>query len=171
MSRVIDIYIMRDRVSQVPDEKNFQPNPDLKNAGRLEDQLCFALYSATNAITRLYRPLLTEIGLTYPQYLVLVVLWEHQSLRLGEIAEELNLATHAVSPIIDRLEEEGLVRRIKDDTDGRIVHVELTKAGMKLEADAAAVQESVRCSTMLNPDEVNQLRAELQSLTDRISAL
>jgi len=88
-------------------------------AGRLSEQLCFALYSATNAMTRAYRPLLTEIGLTYPQYLVLLVLWERRSCRLGEIAEELLLATHAVSPIIDRLEEAGVVQRVDDEADGR----------------------------------------------------
>ena len=78
-------------------------------AGRLDDQLCFALYAASNAVTRVYRPLLTDLGLTYPQYLVMLVLWEHGTRRLGEIADELELATHAVSPILDRLEESGLV--------------------------------------------------------------
>ena len=165
---MIDIYITCDTLVQVAEPQNPQA---VQNAGRLAEQLCFALYSATNAITRLYRPLLTEIGLTYPQYLVLVVLWEHRSRRLGEIAEDLNLATHAVSPIIDRLEEAGFVRRVKDEVDGRIVYAELTKAGAKLEARAAEVQESVRCSTMLDPDEVTQLRAELHSLAERLAQL
>ena len=133
-------------------------------AGRLEEQLCFALYAASNAITRVYRPLLTEMGLTYPQYLVMLVLWEHKSRRLGEIAEELELATHAVSPVIDRLEESGLVTRKKDDVDGRVVHVNLTAAGRKLESAAAAVQEEVRCRTLLDPSEVDILRGQLKKL-------
>lgn len=116
----------------------------------------------------MYRPLLDALGLTYPQYLVLLVLWEHRSCRLGEIADELHLATHAVSPIIDRMEEAGLVRRMKDDTDGRVVHVVLTDSGAALESSAAAVQEELRCRTMLGPDEVNHLRAQLVTLAERM---
>lgn len=135
-------------------------------AGRLDDQLCFALYAATNAVTRAYRPHLKDLGLTYPQYLVLLVLWEHRVCRLGEIADELFLATHAVSPIIDRLEEAGLVRRVPDEADGRVVNVELTKAGAAMETDAAAVQEAVRCATQLGDREVVRLRTDLRSLLD-----
>jgi DNA-binding MarR family transcriptional regulator len=138
-------------------------------AGRLDDQLCFALYSATNAITRVYRPLLKELGLTYPQYLVLLILWEHRRQTVGQIAESLHLASHAVSPIVARLEELGAVRRVKDDTDGRLVLVELTPAGADLEASAAAVQEEVRCRSLLEDDEVVRLRAELIQLADRLS--
>lgn len=139
-------------------------------AGRLGDQLCFALYSATNAMTRSYRPLLAEIGLTYPQYLVMLVLWERPSCRLGEIGEELHLATHAVSPIIDRLEEAGLVKRTVDETDGRAVKVELTRAGVALESSAAAVQEEVRCATSLDNDSVVRLREQLHELVDQLLA-
>lgn len=135
-------------------------------AGRLDDQLCFALYAATNAVTRAYRPHLKVLGLTYPQYLVLLVLWEHRVCRLGEIADELFLATHAVSPIIDRLEEAGLVRRVPDEADGRVVNVELTKAGVAMETDAVAVQEAVRCATNLGDREVVRLRTDLRSLLD-----
>ena len=142
------------------------PTPSPKKAGRLDDQLCFALYAATNAITRIYRPLLTDLGLTYPQFLVMVVLWEHRSRRLGEIAADLELATHAISPIIDRLEEAGLVRRVKDDDDGRVVYVELTKAGANLEPKGSAVQEEVRCKTSLKPAEVVELRSILKDLVD-----
>lgn len=140
----------------------------METAGRLDDQLCFALYSATNAITRVYRPLLKELGLTYPQYLVLLILWEHRLQTVGEIAESLHLASHAVSPIVDRLEELGVVRRVKDETDGRLVLVELTPAGAALEASAAVVQEEVRCRSLLEDDEVVRLRAELIELADRL---
>lgn len=138
-------------------------------AGRLSDQLCFALYAATNAVTRTYRPFLNELGLTYPQFLVMLVLWEHDARRLGEIADDLLLATHAVSPIIDRLEEAGLVRRVKDESDGRAIQVELTKAGKELEAEAVNVQEEVRCRTMLENDEVVELRARLHELVARMN--
>jgi MarR family transcriptional regulator, organic hydroperoxide resistance regulator len=138
------------------------------NAGRLDDQLCFALYAATNAITRVYRPLLKELGLTYPQYLVLLILWEVRTNSIGEIADRLDLATHAVSPIVDRLEESGYVRRVKDDVDGRVVRVELTDAGLDLEVGAAAVQDAVRCRTLLDPDDVIRLRAELIDLVEQM---
>ena len=137
-----------------------------KTAGRLDDQLCFALYAATNAITRMYRPLLKEIGLTYPQYLALLVLWESGAVRTGEIAERLQLPTHALSPIVDRLEEAGLVERVVDPDDGRAVMIDLTAEGRRLEKSAADVQEAVRCSTNLDAGEVNELRAELHRLVD-----
>jgi DNA-binding MarR family transcriptional regulator len=136
-------------------------------AGRLDDQLCFALYAATNAITRVYRPLLKDIGLTYPQYLVLLILWEGPR-QIGEIAERLRLASHAVSPLIDRLEQADLVRRTRLDADGRVVLVELTDAGRQLETQAAHVQERVRCATMLDPDEVDRLRSDLHALLERL---
>ncbi len=137
-------------------------------AGRLSEQLCFALYAATNAVTRAYRPSLDKMGLTYPQYLVLLVLWEHRSCRLGEIAEHLMLATHAVSPIVDRLEDAGLVRRVKDPLDGRAVNVELTERGAALEPAAIEVQDELRCRTLLDADEVVQLRTELLGLVERL---
>jgi DNA-binding MarR family transcriptional regulator len=160
---------MRDIVVQVTTTKKSTNRSEApQQAGRLDDQLCFALYAATNAVTRVYRPLLKDIGLTYPQYLVLLILWERGPQQVGEIAGTLHLATHAVSPILDRLEESGLVRRVKDDTDGRVVRAELTRTGRALEAKAAAVQEEVRCSTMLDADEVNQLRADLKALLARM---
>lgn len=119
-------------------------------------------------MTRAYRPLLGELGLTYPQYLVLLVLWEKKGCRLGEIAEELRLATHAVSPIIDRLEEAGLVRRTVDEDDARAVRVELTRQGLRMETEAAAVQDAVRFRTDLDPAAVARLRADLHELVDRL---
>lgn len=162
---------MRDIVTQVTTQRNRTQPPDAPaQAGRLDDQLCFALYAATNAVTRVYRPLLKDIGLTYAQYLVMLTLWEHGSQQVGEIAEQMRLATHAVSPILDRLEEAKLVRRSKGGDDGRAVHVELTTRGAALETKAAAVQEAVRCSTMLDPDEVIQLRTDLKALLARMEA-
>jgi DNA-binding MarR family transcriptional regulator len=143
-----------------------EPAPSIA-AGRLGDQLCFALYAATNAITRVYRPLLKEIGLTYPQYLVLLILWEGPR-QVGEIAERLRLASHAVSPLLDRLEQADLVRRTRPEADGRVVLVELTDNGRRLEERAAQVQEHVRCATMLDPDEVNRLRSDLHALLERL---
>lgn len=149
------------------DPTNLEPPLEAPpSTGRLGDQLCFALYAATNAITRVYRPLLKTIGLTYPQYLVLLILWEQRSRQIGEIAERLHLPTHAVSPIVDRLEDAGLVRRVDDVHDGRVVHVELTEAGSGLEGAAAAVQSEVRCRTFLEDADVIQLRTKLLELVE-----
>ena len=141
-------------------------NTSVDAAGHLDKQLCFALYAATNAMTRIYRPLLNELGLTYPQYLVMLVLWEKGPVRLGEIAEDLELATHAVSPIIDRLEASELVQRVKDPNDARAVLVELTTAGRKLETSAADVQEEVRRKTALKSSDITTLRNDLHKLVE-----
>lgn len=140
-----------------------------KRVGKLNDQLCFALYAATNATTRVYRPLLAKIGLSYPQYLVLLVLWERGPTRLGEIADQLQLATHALSPIVDRLEEANLVARKSDGTDGRAVIVHLTSSGVRLKSKAAAVQSEVREKTAMNMDEVARLREELIHFAARMN--
>jgi DNA-binding MarR family transcriptional regulator len=139
-------------------------------AGRLDDQLCFALYSATNAVTRVYRPLLSEIGLTYSQYLVMLILWEQRSQQMGEIADRLRLATHAVSPIVDRLADAGLVNRIRDSSDGRVVHVRLTRSGSDLQAAAARIQDQVRVRTFLDDDEIVRVRDQLIAMVDRMGA-
>jgi DNA-binding MarR family transcriptional regulator len=143
-------------------KKSEQPPAD--SSGHLDQQLCFALYAASTAMTRVYRPLLEELGLTYPQYLVLLVLWEKGPIRLGEIADDLELATHAVSPIIDRLDQAGLVRRVKDPEDARAVLVELTKAGRNLESEGVAIRDHVRRKTALKTAEITRLRSELQNL-------
>jgi DNA-binding MarR family transcriptional regulator len=143
-------------------KSNIPPIGD--TSGHLDQQLCFALYAASTAMTRVYRPLLEELGLTYPQYLVLLVLWEKGSIRLGEIADDLELATHAVSPIIDRLDQAGLVRRVKDPDDARAVLVELTKAGRNLESEGGAIRDHVRRKTALKTAEITRLRSELQNL-------
>ncbi|MEM9650687.1 MAG: MarR family transcriptional regulator [Actinomycetota bacterium] len=135
---------------------------------RLDDQLCFALYAATNAVTRGYRPMLDQLGITYPQYLVLLVLWEHPSRAIGEIAEELHMSAATVSPIIDRLELNGLAVRSADPDDGRRVIVELTDRGTDIEPGAAAAWNEIRCRTMLETDELQRLRRQLLQLVDRM---
>ena len=135
---------------------------------RLDDQLCFALYAATNEITRAYRPLLDRIGLTYPQYLVMLVLWQDGEHAVTAIADRLALAPHAVSPLLDRLEERGLVVRRRAAPDRRVVHVAVTEAGAALESAAAAAQQAVACATRLAPAALDALRDQLHALTGRL---
>lgn len=136
---------------------------------RLEDQLCFALYAATNAVTRTYRPLLSGLGLTYPQYLVLMVLWERGEMPVNEIAGHLQLPPHALSPLVRRLEEAGLVDRWRSTTDRRVVTVALTDAGADLHDAAAEAQDTVVCRTGLEPDGLDALRDTLHELVRRMS--
>ena len=137
---------------------------------RLDDQLCFALYAATNAVVRTYRPLLRDLGLTYPQYLTLMVLWQHGTRTVGELAEHLDLPGHALTPLLGRLERAGLVVRRPSATDGRAVLVELTPAGSELQGSAAVVQRRVVCATGLSPEALAALRNELHELSNDMRA-
>lgn len=131
---------------------------------RLDDQLCFALYAATNQITRAYRPLLESIGLTYPQYLVMLVLWESDDRPINDIAGRLQLTPHTLSPMLARLEKAGLVERRVDGGDGRVVNVALTARGRELESDASRAQYDVVGQTGLCGEDLGDLRDALHAL-------
>lgn len=137
----------------------------------LDEQLCFALYAATNTVTRSYRPLLRDIGLTYPQYLAMLVLWQDGSCPSGHIAVRLGLSPNAITPLLDRLEKSGLIQRRRDADDRRVVHVDLTDAGSALEGPAWDAQQTVVCRTGLTPNELADLRTELKALVARMDAL
>ena len=136
---------------------------------RLNDQLCFALYAATNQVTRAYRPLLEAIGLTYPQYLVMLVLWEADGRPVYEIADRLQLSSPAVSPLLGRLEAAGLVVRDQDPDDARARRVRLTAKGSDLEAGASRAQLNVVEQTGLCGSELSDLRGGLHDLVLRMS--
>ena len=135
----------------------------------LEEQLCFALYSATNAIIRTYRPWLRDIGLTYPQYLVLLVLWQNGEQTMGDIATRLGLPPSGITPVVERLEAADYVVRRRDEGDRRIVYVMLTAAGAKLEMAASEAQRRVVCATMLSEVEFSNLRSVLHDLNNRLT--
>lgn len=136
----------------------------------LDSQLCFALYSATNAVVRAYRPLLDELGLTYPQYIVMLVLWQDGASTIGQIAKRLMLQPHAVSPLIDRLEKAGYVRREQVEGDRRVVRIALTGDGKALEAPTSDAQQQVVCETTLSAVELEALREDLKALVARMEA-
>ncbi len=106
---------------------------------KLENQLCFRLYTASRLITQAYHPLLSRIGLTYPQYLVMMVLWENDGQKVNDIAKRLYLETNTVTPLLKRMEAEGFVKRSRGAEDGRQVIVSLTPKGRKLEQEASCV--------------------------------
>jgi len=135
----------------------------------LNNQLCFSLYAATNSIIRYYRIYLNEIGITYTQYLVLLVLWEQQSCNIKKIAEILKLDSPTITPIVQKLEKMNLVNRVRNEGDERVVTVLLTKDGIDLEAQVADIQNKVACKTHLKTKEFNELKDTLNKLTDTMS--
>ncbi|WP_309093725.1 MarR family transcriptional regulator [Streptomyces sp.] len=136
----------------------------------LDQQLCFALYAAQRAVTAAYRPLLDDLGLTYPQYLVLLVLWERGETSVKELAAALRLDYGTVSPLLKRLESAGLVRRARSVRDERSVRVALTGRGEELRERAARVPGALLAATGLDAAQVARLRAELGLLAERADA-
>jgi DNA-binding MarR family transcriptional regulator len=137
-------------------------------APRLDDQLCFALYSASRAVTAAYRPLLTELNLTYPQYLVLLVLWEEGRANVGRLCERLHLDSGTLSPLLKRLESIGYVTRERSTDDERRVEIVLTAAGKRLQAKASCIPERLMATSELSPDELVSLRDAVLRLTDTV---
>jgi DNA-binding MarR family transcriptional regulator len=137
---------------------------------QLDNQLCFAVYSASLAMTKLYKPLLEKLRLTYPQYLVMLVLWERDGLMVSELGERLFLDSGTLTPLLKRLEANGLVARIRDVGDERRVHVNLTAAGRKLKARAASVPACLLASSQCSLNELLALTQQMQNLRDRIKA-
>ena len=141
-----------------------------EQALQLDNQLCFALYSASLAMTKLYKPLLEELGLTYPQYLVMLVLWEGDGLMVSELGQRLSLDSGTLTPLLKRLETAGLISRLRDVQDERRVHIHLTAAGRKLKARAAQVPACVLAASQCSIPELVQLTRQVRELRDRLAA-
>lgn len=134
----------------------------------LDEQLCFALYAASRAMTGCYRPLLGRIGLTYPQYLVMLALWERGDTTIGGLCQALHLETGTLSPLLKRLEATGMIRRRRRQDDERSVMIGLTPAGIELRERAAATQGAVGEAAGLSDAELAELRDTLHALTERL---
>ncbi len=140
--------------------------PDVPTDGFvLDEQLCFALHAASRAVTGCYRPLLDQLGLTYSQYAVLLVLWEQETITLGELGRRLRLDSGTLSPLLRRLDEHGLLTRARRSEDERTVQVSITERGRQLRTGARDAQQSVVRSTGLDDAELVALRDTLQALT------
>lgn len=131
----------------------------------LDEQLCFPLYAASRAMTAVYRPMLDSIGLTYPQYLVMLVLWERDARSVGELSETLALDSGTLSPLLKRLDAAGLVRRSRSTTDERRVEIRLTEAGHALREAARDIPMRMAAATGLSLQELAALRKTLLRLT------
>ncbi|CAN7199960.1 MarR family transcriptional regulator [Acidovorax sp. LjRoot74] len=136
---------------------------------RLDNQVCFALYSASLAMTKLYKPLLDRIGLTYPQYLVMLVLWEQDGVTVSELGERLFLDSGTLTPLLKRLEAQGQIARLRDVQDERRVRITLTSQGRALRDQAEAIPQCVLQSSQCSIAELTALTTELKQLRDRLS--
>lgn len=137
---------------------------------RLDHQLCFALYSASLAMTKRYKPLLAELGLTYPQYLTLLALWEEDGLTVNRLGERLHLDSGTLTPLLKRLEQAGLISRLRDAQDERRVHVRLTPAGRALKSRAAQIPACVLAAAQCSVADAMALTHQVQALRDRLVA-
>ena len=147
------------------------PIPPPENAMLLLDnQLCFALYSTSLAMTRLYKPLLGELGITYPQYLVLLVLWEQDGLSVSALGERLFLDSGTLTPLLKRMESSGLVSRQRAAEDERRVHITLTPAGRALKEQAAKVPGCILSATQCAIPELVSLTRQVQALRRQLAA-
>lgn len=136
----------------------------------LDNQLCFALYSASLAMTKLYKPLLDELGLTYPQYLAMLALWEQDGQSVSELGERLSLDSGTLTPLLKRLETAGLLARLRAVEDERRVRITLTAAGRRLKLRARRVPGCVLDKSGCSLPEITRLTRELQALRGRLAA-
>lgn len=134
----------------------------------VDDLLCFSFYAASHAFTRVYKPLLDAVGLTYPQYLVMVALWEKDDQTVGGIGEKLGLESSTLTPLLKRLEALGLVTRSRDPADERVVRVRISAQGEALRAQARTIPECILKATGLDLDDAVRLQREVTALRDAL---
>lgn len=134
---------------------------------KLENQLCFPLYALSRVFTAHYKPLLAKIDLTYPQYLVMLVLWEHKTLSVKELGEKLLLDSGTLTPLLKRLEEKGLVKRERSKADERMVFISLTDKGLTLKQAAAEIPKNLACSLDLSEAELVSVKNIIFNLLEK----
>lgn len=145
-------------VQLLPDHKHLQ----------LDRQLCFAMYAATHAMTRSYKRALADVGLTYPQYLVMLVLWEHDGIGISDIAKALELDMPSVTPVVQRLESAGFLKRLRVAGDGRVSSMNVQPKGWGIQLRVADIQMKMACRTGLGDAEFDGLMLSLRSVSARL---
>jgi DNA-binding MarR family transcriptional regulator len=140
---------------------------------KLENQLCFPLYAASRLVIQAYQPHLDKLGITYPQYLVLMVLWEKDGINVNEIASQLFLNTNTVTPVLKRMEAQGIVSRQRSEEDERKVIITLTPKGNQLKMEAASIPEELLSGLVagnLNMEDLQKLKGQLDVLIQTLSS-
>ncbi len=145
-------------------------NPDPCEPLMLNNQLCFALHSTSLLMTKVYKPLLQALGLTYPQYLAMMVLWEEDGLTVGEISSRLLTDPGSLTPLLKRLEAEGLLSRTRNREDERVVVVELTTAGRALQDKAMGIPQCILGASGLELEQLRKLQADLIVLRSNLQS-
>jgi DNA-binding MarR family transcriptional regulator len=135
----------------------------------LDNQLCFALYSASLAMTKTYKPYLDKIGLTYPQYLVMLVLWQQDDVLVKAIGERLYLDSGTLTPLLKRLEASSLIARTRDDADERQVRITLTKEGRALKRKAQCIPQQILCASGQTQGAIQELREQLTAIRNDLA--
>jgi DNA-binding MarR family transcriptional regulator len=154
--------------SSEPEMKSRQPQPSSKKPLELGEFLCFAVYSASHAFNRVYQPLLKEFGLTYPQFIAMIILWGQDGPTVGELGEQLFLQSNTLTPMLQRLEELGYIKRSRDAADQRQVRIHLTEKGRKLHLQASDIVRAVREATGLEDRQMKALVADVNALRSRL---
>lgn len=144
-----------------------ETNPDNIS---LEEHLCFSLYACSRAILRLYRPYLDELQLTYPQYLVLVTLWQEQQSTIKELGEALDLDTGTLTPLLKRMESAGLLIRRRDTVDQRVVNIHITPEGKALQKKAACIPQSLLVASGMKEEALGEINATIIGLLQQLNA-
>lgn len=138
------------------------------NSLKLENQLCFKVYSLSKSIVRIYGPLLDELGLTYPQYLTMMVLWEHKKLPFKEVSAKLKMKTGTLTPILSKLEGLGYLEKIKDEDDDRKIYIAITEKGLELEDKAKEVPKKIMENLDLSQEDFKRYIEEFGELMEKI---
>ena len=131
---------------------------------KLENQLCFPIYALSRQITNMYRPMLDELGLTYPQYLVLMVLWEEKKVNVKQLGEKLWLDSGTLTPLLKRMEANGWLTRERSSKDERSVEIALTDKGLLLEQKAEKIPQEIKCKMKMDDQEIASLRNYLKKI-------
>ena len=136
---------------------------------QLDNQVCFALYSASNAMSRAYQPLLKALDLTYLQYIVMMVLWEHKEINVKALGEKTHLDSGTLTPLLKRLEAKGYVRRTRSIEDERVRVITLTSAGVKLKDMAKSVPVDIFCLSKMKEEDLRLLKAQCEQLLENLT--
>ncbi|MBO7745100.1 MarR family transcriptional regulator [Paenibacillus sp. MWE-103] len=135
----------------------------------LEAHLCFSMYACSRAIFRMYRPLLDDLDLTYPQYLVLLALWEHETMSVKEISEQLVLDSGTLTPMLKRMEAAGLIRRERSKEDERVLHIRITDKGISLKEQSTCVPMSLLEASGMTEAEIGVLNGAIRKLLHKVN--
>ncbi|MDU0205296.1 MULTISPECIES: MarR family transcriptional regulator [Paenibacillus] len=137
---------------------------------KLDNQLCFSLYASSRAITRMYRPFLEDLGITYPQYLVLLVLWDQKESTVKELSEKLDLDSGTLTPMLKRMETQKLVERKRSVEDERVVNIVITETGLALYEKAFCIPQTLLESSGLSLEEIHNFNVQLKRIINSVNA-